>query len=105
MRISDWSSDVCSSDLSGNKIYGNDTNAVLIHNGSETITLTGNHLKTVDKANALDVGGSAKVVSNGNWYEGSESNTVQIQSTANGSSFKNDMFVDGGASEIGRAHV
>src|SRR3546814_14355824 len=42
--------------LSGNKISGNDTNAVLIHNGSETITLTVPQLQHVDKANALDDG-------------------------------------------------
>ncbi len=85
--------------FTGNEIYDNKENAILVHNTAGTQTLTNNILKTQDSGNPLDVSSGAKVISSGNWYEGVNSQTLHLQSSAaNGCSFSNDTFVDGGAS-------
>ena len=89
--------------LEGNTAYGNNNNAVLIHQKADTIILRDNDLRTLDDANALDVSSGARVISEGNRYQGVDSLTVELQGSAgNGSSFTNDIFIDGG-SKAGRS--
>ena len=82
--------------LSGNEIHDNGSNAVLLHNTARIVTLIENHIRASAGGNALEVSEGARVLSQGNWYEGDDASAMQLQPDAgSASSFRNDVFVDG----------
>lgn len=98
--------------LSGNQIYDNASNAILVHNTARIVTLIENHIRANADGNALEVSQGARVLSQGNWYEGDDASAVQLQPDAgSASSFRNDVFVDGRNTSVsvsvegGRSHI
>lgn len=86
-----------SQNVFANCVIGNAENAVLVHNGADQLVLSGNVLATRSGGNALDVSDGARVVSQGNWYQGAASYTLQLHSTAGDrSEFSGDVFFGGG---------